>query len=70
MFLVLILKTEVELIENDIQDITSAIKEERSSLHILRAELAYLQNPARIKSLSKKHLNLKAIKDKDIIDYK
>lgn len=43
------------------------IAQEEASLRVLQAEIAYLENPQRLKELSKEQLGLRAIAVKDVL---
>lgn len=56
-----VIKYKVQQINKELIQVEAAIKQESESIHILKAELAYLSKPQVIKQLSDKYLNLQLI---------
>lgn len=50
---------KVQNTREEISHIKKQIEQEKTNIHILKAEWAYLTNPQRIKNLSDKYLSLK-----------
>ena len=63
-----IIKNRVSNLREQIAEINRQLEEEKNNIYTLRAELAYLQSPERIKRLAYKYLNLKEISLAQIID--
>jgi len=55
-------KTHAQSAKKDVQLLSKAIAAEQASIRVLRAELAYLENPARISDLNEELLQLESIK--------
>jgi hypothetical protein len=60
------LKHKVSTIEKDLRHTRNRILETRESLHILRAEWGFLNNPHRLQKLNEQHLHLKPVNAKQI----
>ena len=54
-------KTHVQSAKRDVTDLTRAIATEEAAVRVLRAELAYLQSPARLSELNETYLNLEPV---------
>lgn len=54
-------KTQAQSAKRDVRDLSRAIAEEKAAIRVLRAELAYLQGPARLSQLNDELLTLKPI---------
>jgi hypothetical protein len=57
----------VEALNHQLRDIDTAINAERESIHVLKAEWAYLADPARIASASERHLPLRPTLPQQVI---
>lgn len=57
-------KTHSQSAKNDVRQLTRAIATEEGAIRVLRAELAYLNNPARLSELNVTHLKLMSISPK------
>ena len=64
-----VIKNEVISLENNLQEINAQIKEDQESLHVLKAEWSYLNDPSRIRALSKRHANMKPLSSEQIISF-
>ena len=62
-----IVKTKVLQFERELLRINTEIKREKAVIHVLEAELTLFETPSRIQKLADKYLNLKPIKNKQII---
>lgn len=60
------LKHKVASIEKDLRHTRSRIIEIKESLHILRAEWGFLNNPHRLQKLNEQYLHLKPVNAKQI----
>lgn len=60
-------KYQVVALEKSHKEITKSIAETKESIHILKAELTHLNDPARLQKLAMTHLNFKALKPNQII---
>lgn len=54
-------KYEVQDVEEELARLDQDIANERRSIHVLRAEWAYLNNPDRLRGLAKAHLDLQPL---------
>lgn len=54
-------KYEVQDVEEELAQLDQDIANERRSIHVLRAEWAYLNNPERLRGLAKSHLDLQPL---------
>jgi len=53
-------KTHAQSAKRDVRVLTQALSAEEEAIRVLRAELAYLENPARLAELNEQHLKLKS----------
>lgn len=60
------LKHKVATIEKELRHTRNRILEIRESLHILRAEWGFLNNPHRLQKLNEQYLHLKPLQAKQI----
>lgn len=63
------LKYEVKKLETELVEINQEIKTDSQSIHVLKAEWSHLNNPARIRRLTQKHIAMKPIRAEQIINY-
>lgn len=63
-------KTRAQTARKYAVKIERQIAQEEASLRVLRAEIAYLENPERLKVLSETHLGLQPIAVKDVFELK
>ena len=63
-------KTRAQTARKQVVKLERQIAQEEASLRVLQAEIAYLENPERLKSLSETHLGLQPIVVKDVIQVK
>lgn len=54
-------KTHAQSAKNEVRQLTRSIAAEEAAIRVLRAELAYLENPTRLSQLNDEHLNLSPI---------
>ncbi len=55
-------KTHAQSAKRDVYVLTKAIATEEAAIRVLRAELAYLESPARLSELNETHLHLTPIR--------
>jgi len=60
-------KTRAQSAKKEVRRLEHLISQEEASLRVLKAEIAYLENPARLKELSSEHLGLEPIDVEDVI---
>jgi len=51
-------KTHAQSAKRDVRELTKAVAAEEAAILVLRAELAFLENPARLSELNDAHLRL------------
>ena len=61
------LKYKVSGMEKNLRIVKAKIAQERESIHILRAEWEYLNNPSRLQQLNEKFLHLNPVRTPRII---
>ncbi len=49
-------KTKAQSVQKDMERLQSELTQEQSNIRVLEAEIAHLQNPARLSGLAKTHL--------------
>ena len=54
-------KTHAQSAKRDVRELTRALAAEKAAVRVLRAEIAYLKNPARLSELNEAHLGLEPI---------
>ena len=54
-------KTHAQSAKRDVEDLTRAIADEEAAVRVLRAELAYLESPARLSELNEAYLRLSPV---------
>ena len=64
-----VIKNKVISLENDLERINTKIREDQNALHVLKAEWTYLNDPARIRNLSKHHAHMKPLRGEQIISF-
>ena len=60
-------KTRAQSAKKEVRKLERLISQEEASLRVLSAEIAYLENPARLKELSEAHLGMTPIDNEDVI---
>ena len=63
-----LVKYSVQNIQRDVDSARTALAQEKESLHLLKAEWAYLNRPDRLQRLASKHLDLVPLNSKHIND--
>ena len=61
------IKFKVQNLNRELAEIKQQLEHEKSSIHILKAEWAYLNQPERLNRLSKKFLDLKELRSEQIM---
>ncbi len=61
------IKNNVQIINYQLSSVTKELVHEQDRIHILKAELAYLSSPSRLRKLSSEYLNLDNIKTTQMI---
>lgn len=64
-----VMKNQVQNLENELASINRNIEEDVKTIHILKAEWSYLNNPSRLRALATKHISLNQVKAEQIINY-
>ena len=64
-----VIKNKVIVLENELEQINAKIREDQNALHVLKAEWTFLNDPARIRNLSEKHLHMKPLRGEQIISF-
>ena len=54
-------KTHAQSAKRDVSELKRAIAAEEAAIRVMRAELAYLESPARLSELNKSHLKLEPV---------
>ncbi len=52
------IKYQVQDLEQELTQLNKSIFRERQSIHVLKAEWSYLNNPERLAGLARRHLNM------------
>lgn len=60
-------KTRAQSAKKEVRRLERLISQEEASLSVLKAEIAYLENPARLQELSSQHLNLEPVEVENVI---
>lgn len=60
-------KYQVVALEKSHKQVVKSIVETKESIHILKAELTHLNDPARLQNLATVHLNFRALKPNQIV---
>ena len=60
-------KTRAQTAKKEVRSLELLISQEEASLRILKAEIAYLENPVRLEELSNTHLGLEPVKVDNVI---
>ena len=65
----LVMKNQVQTLENRLLSINKDIESDIKTIHILQAEWSHLNSPARLRQLAAKHIDLNQIQAEQIINY-
>ena len=60
-------KYQVMALEKNHKHVVKSISETKEAIHVLKAELTHLNDPARLQKLATTHLNFSAIKPTQIV---
>jgi len=60
-------KTKAQSVQKDMERLESQLEQEQSTIRVLEAEIAHLQNPARLSELAQTHLELGPTKASQMI---
>lgn len=60
-------KTEAKAVSKDMERLQAELQSEQYAIRVLEAEIAHLQNPARLSDLSKRHLKLRPTKVSQLV---
>ena len=61
-------KYQVMALEKNHKQFVKSISETRESIHVLKAELTHLNDPARLQKLAITHLNFSALKPNQVVE--
>jgi cell division protein FtsL len=61
------IKFKVQNLHREVADLQKQLEHEKNSIHVLKAEWAYLNQPERLQRLAEKFLNLAEIKPEQIM---
>lgn len=64
-----LLKYEVQSLETHLADLNSSIRSDQQSIHVLKAEWNHLNDPARLRKLSMRHIELKSILPSQLVSF-
>ncbi|MFN7038122.1 MAG: hypothetical protein ACK4OM_00930 [Alphaproteobacteria bacterium] len=59
-------KYHVQNLRKDLIELTKHLDQEKESIHVLKAEWAYLTEPKKLREITAEHLNLEAVKVKQM----
>lgn len=65
----LVMKNQVQTLENRLVSINKDIETDIKTIHILQAEWSHLNSPSRLRKLAEKHILLNPIRAEQIINY-
>lgn len=66
---ILVMKNQVQDLEDQLIGINKNIQEDIKTIHILKAEWSHLNSPKRLRQLAEKHISLNPIRAEQIINY-
>ena len=61
-------KYEVQALERELTQLDAKILRHQKAIHVLKAEWAYLNEPARLERLSRRYLDLSPVRGSQILD--
>ncbi len=59
---------QVDELEKELQSLNQEILQEQETIHILKAEWSYLNDPTRLEDLAKRYLNLEEMQGGQVIN--
>ena len=62
-------KDDVQALEEELTRLNRQILRDRDAIHVLRAEWSFLNDPARLTELSRRHLELAPVAAEQIADF-
>ena len=65
----LVMKNQVQTLENRLVSINKGIEDDIKTIHILQAEWSHLNSPSRLRKLAEKHILLNPVRAEQIINY-
>ena len=65
----LVMKNQVQTLENRLVSINKGIEDDIKTIHILQAEWSHLNSPSRLRKLAEKHISLNPVRAEQIINY-
>ncbi len=68
MLMVFRVSNEAEQLESDLKTAQRTILQHQEAIHVLQAEWSYLNRPAEIADLAKRHLDLKPLSAEQFVD--
>lgn len=66
---ILVMKNQVQDLEDQLIGINKNIQEDIKTIHILKAEWSHLNSPKRLRQLAEKHISLNPVRAEQIINY-
>ncbi|MGB0749441.1 MAG: cell division protein FtsL [Magnetospiraceae bacterium] len=63
------LKYEVAVLESDLRAVNGEILRNQEDIHVLKAEWSHLNNPARLKKLVARHLEMAPLHPVQVVSY-
>jgi len=59
---------QVDELEQELSELNKQILEEQETIHILKAEWSYLNDPNRLEDLARRHLGLEAMQGNQLVN--
>ncbi len=63
---VFVVKYQVQDMEDQLAEFNRTVTEDRQAVHVLKAEWSYLNEPARLRLLAERYLDLRAIETRQV----
>ncbi len=63
---VFVVKVQVQDMEDQLAEFNRTVTEDRQAVHVLKAEWSYLNEPARLRALAERYLDLRAIETRQV----
>lgn len=64
-----VLKYEVQSLETRLSELNTSIRADQQAVHVLKAEWNFLNDPARLRKLSQRHMDLTPIRPGQVTTY-